>query len=607
MSDAPSRSRLSIAVAKVLRRPLWASAMILISLAVLSVVIGRSFLFSDDFLNFARARELPFFAWLNADLFGHWLPGRKALDWGLGVGLPIQWGAVVSVLVALIGIASLLTRLAVIQLTGSAAWGSLVAIALPLTAAIPGTAQWYAGAAQVVPAIACGAALVVLVLWSPGAAQWKPVALTAVALIVPLGLLFDERMAVTALAAPLFLCLMHGGRTMWSSIAASYAVIVPVVGVWYLAQTAMTPDTPSTVPADPLRLAEFMFKAVMQNTMPALFGWVTRPVRGSEDILWIVAVFVVIILGCLVYASGARLRAVAALGIWVLVVVGVVLPAGVVRAGEAGVSSALEPRYVAIAMPIGLIAVAYVAHLAWHRRQSAHLTWTAVVLAGVVAAGGLTTLIHLSGHTVGAPSREWAQRVNDEAERRGISHFYNTPVPGYVVPPGFYPYSMTAVVLPQIRAGVDTRVTEPTAGLVLGDGSVVRTAPEHQVSATFRNAEGLVSPTGDRTGVDGEVCAAAGLNGGRLTFDVPPAETEGVSVITVHGTFSNGGILFAGPSSTSLRDKTHGIGGFPPQQGSDLWVTTEEFDDLAVIVIEIPAGERTCISAVEVGTLPATD
>lgn len=596
MSDLFSRR---LTVASWASHPAIGTIGLLLSLAVLGWSVSSSFFLSDDFLNFSLASRMSFWQWVNSELFGHWLPARKTLDWGLN-SRPLSWPATVAVLLLIVGVAALLTRLVVLRLTGSGAWANVALVIVPVSAAVPGTVQWWAGAAQVIPAMACAAAIVLAVVWIPAARGWaRAGVLSGLAVSLGAGLLFDERTAVSVAVAPGLLTLIVSGRKLITAWATTYAVAAPVLVVWYVLQSHLTSSS-SGGWADVGTAALFTAKAVAQNAIPSLFGWVTRPAVWGEDVLWLVgAAFAVLLIALIVRARKPASAAWTVL-VWLAAVVLTAAPTAIVRAGEFGVSAALEPRYLVMANPFGTIALVYVLSQQRPVRRA-----TAMAITGIAAVLASVNLVYLHANPAGKYPREWAERFVASAQAQGVTHFYNTIVPGFVNPIAFYPSNLTAAILPQLLAGVDTVVTTPTAGLVGVDGDVSIVSPTPVGEATLTAVEGA-----EKQGPEATIgCFLGESTGGRLSFDAPAIPAgDGMLVVTVEGEFDDSGLrLVTGPSWDQLRDKTAGIGGSPPVPGSNLWVTTEEFDDMAVIGIDIQPGQSVCIDRVVVGTLPKTD
>ncbi|MBW9119449.1 hypothetical protein JNB63_05020 [Microbacterium trichothecenolyticum] len=570
---------------------------------MLAWVVSGSYFLSDDYLNFARATELGFREWVNGELFGHWLPARKALDWGLNGFRPISWAATVAVLVMFVGVAALLTRLVVLRLTASPAWANVALIVLPLTCAVPGTVQWYAGAAQVIPAITCASAVLLTVVWLPAFTGWGRLGML-VALLVALGvgLLFDERTAVIAAVAPALLPLIVRGRRLWSAVLVSYLSMIPFLMAWYVVQSRMTSGSNEAF-APFGTVAAFMVTAVIQNAVPSLFGWVTRPALWGEGVLWPVAGVLLILLAVLVFLSRSRAKSAWAIGVWLTGAALTAAPTALIRAEQFGVSAALEPRYIAMAMPLGVIALAYVGSTLRTPTKAGRLAAAAVT--AVLVAALAANLVHLQSNTAGESNRAWAERFVRTAEESRTVHFYNVPVAGFVIPWAFYPYNLAGAVLPQVYPPADTVVTSDAAGFVTSDGTVRVISPSPVGVASFTGADGFAqSPSEGSAG-----CYVASPDGGRLSFAAPemPANAA-TAVISVHGAFTDTGLrVVTGPDWSKLRDKTAGVGGHSPVPGSAVWVTTEELPDMRVIGIDVQPNQTVCIESVQIGTLPAVE
>lgn len=583
------------------RRPATVAVVgVLVSSTILYLVARPSQFFSDDFLNFARAEEVGLtLSWLNGELFGHWLPARKALDWGLQLTRPVHWELALLVLVTCVGISSVLLRWAVVRITRSTGWGTFAAVMLPLTACVGGTIQWYAGAAQVAPSLACSLIALCACLAFARAGTVMTAIASAAIMVASffVAVLFDERAVVILFASPLLVPLVPECTRPLRRMLLLWTIAVPASLAWYLIQSAMTEDAPAQTRADPGTILVYLAKSLVQASMPALIGWNSRPALGGEELLWIIGAVVLALLITLAWFGDARMRALYAVAVFIIVAIATVLPAAVVRAFEFGVDGALEPRYNFMAMPFGVIAVTVVLQHASPILRRAHPVFRGLAIC-LVAIAAAASMVHLSANTIGAPARAWLERFAETSDGLRATQFYNVPVPESVVAGGFYPYNMLAELLPLVRVGSDTVVTEERAALANTDGSVTLVEPTIVGAADLMEADGL-----------GEVrpgCWLADGGAGRLWFEPPQIPNESdLEIITVEGDFEDSGAhLFAGADSASLRDMTAGVGGHVPVAGSSRWVTSYEFEDLGVIMVEIPPGEELCVASVTIGSLP---
>ena len=586
--------------AAILAKPTTAAIGVTVAISALFVALLSSYFQADDFLNIAQSRERGLsWSWLNSPLFGHWLPARRLLDWGLAVSQPIAWEATLGVIVLIVGITALLVRLVVLQLTASAAWAAVAAIAVPLAGAISGTVQWYAGAAQVIPSLMFATALQLGCLWLMRVRGWSAILiLGAIAAALGVGLLFDERIAVLAIAAPLVAALAVGTRPRLARLALPYAVIVPTLGAWYLVQDRITDSSLSYSNINIGESLQYLLGAIPGAVLPGIIGWISRPALGGVTLLMIVGAITGVVLLALAVITGRRERL--ALILLITAAILIHLPVAVVRAAQFGASSSLESRYSAMVMPLAIALAVVIAQggVRVLRRLSAGRV--AVVSAAVLIAISVTVnLVHLSASNTGRPVREWTMKLTAGIEALGNQPFYNAPVDQLVIARAFYPYNMTSSVIPLMVNDTTTRVTSSRALLVRQNGSVEWATVGDQVVLDRARAEDLAEPA--------EGCWSASDVPGRLWYALPSAESaEDVRVITVEGSFPSEDVrVLTGVTSDQLYDKTSWIGGHPPSVDSSLWVTTDDTAGSRVLVVELAPGASICIEAVTIGVLPS--
>jgi hypothetical protein len=164
---------------------------------------------------------------------------------------------------------------------------------------------------------------------------------------------------------------------------------------------------------------------------------------------------------------------------------------GYIRAEQFGVSSALEPRYAAILMPFGLLAIA--SSLAqWHPTFTPHRR---KAVAGAVLALSLALpgwgLVVLANYSIGGEAHAWIDRYRATADHYPGVPFFDDDVAKAVVPSLFFPASLLSRVLPAIDPKRSTHVTTPTALVIAKDGTVSQGRIRPAAAMTIAETSGL--------------------------------------------------------------------------------------------------------------------
>ena len=492
-----------------------ASPLVLV-LILLFISARHSYFFADDFLNFSTARELGLTPeLLNRQLFGHWIPGRRLLDWIVQANRPISWDGVIGFVVVLVGVSALLLRRLAFQLTARPLLSWAVATMLPVTSATAATAQWWSGAAEPIAALPFLLASCIGLLSFLRHRRWWALALALLCLAA--AVLFDERTVPLAFVFPVLVWIVDRPRRTLRVIACVTAIGALAIG-WYLVQRGFVQG--AEIPPHPGldTLVEFTSSGIVQNVLPSLVGVYARPVSsiGGVPGLWFVGA-AVLAGGLLLALSFRRHNVVLPLAWFIATATAIFAATGYIRAEQFGASSALEPRYAAILMPFGLLAVAcalsqiHPVFAAGNRR-----TVVAAVLALSLSLPGWG-LVVLANNSIGGTAHAWIDRYRETASRYPGQPFFDADVAAAVVPSLFFPASLLSRVLPTIDPTRSTHVTGPTALMIAKDGTVSRGRITPVGTMTIAETSGLTADPASGAG-----CLRATTAAPSISFLVSP-------------------------------------------------------------------------------------
>ena len=507
---------------RAIARTMVRAAPLVLVLVLLFLSARHSYFFSDDFLNFSTARQLGLTPpLLNRELFGHWIPGRRLLDWLVQAKRPISWDAVIGFLVLLVGISAILLRLLAFRLTSRPLLAWAAATMLPVTAATAATAQWWSGAAEPIAALPFLLASCIGLLSFLRRPRWWALALALLALAM--AVLFDERTVPLAFVFPVLVWIVDRPHPMFRALTLRVLLCFTAIGAltvgWYLIQHGFvrgveTPPHPTVG-----TLVEFTVSGVVQNVLPSLVGVYARPVSaiGGVPGLWVAGA--VVLCGMLLLALLLRRSDVLLPFAWfVLTSTAIFAATGYIRAEQFGVSSALEPRYAAILMPFGLLAVAatlaqvYPTFASHHRRAVA-----GAVLALSLALPGWG-LVVLANYSIGGEAHAWIDRYRTTASRYPGMPFFDDDVAKAVVPSVFFPASLLSRVLPAIDPKRSTHVTTSTALVIAKDGTVSQGRITPAAAMTIAETSGLTADP-----ASGSNCFTATTATPSISFRISPA------------------------------------------------------------------------------------
>jgi hypothetical protein len=578
-------------------RGLVGPLLLLASLLVVGLATSSSFFFSDDFVNFQVAHDSGLTpALLNQQLFGHWIPGRRLLDWIVQRHRPVSWPLVLFGMLVLVGVAALVLRRVVQDLVGSKVLSWAVAILLPLTGGMAGTVQWYSGAAEPIPAMPLTLGAMLFQLWFIRRGNIRT--LIGSLLLLFGSLAFDERAIVLYATFPVLLLLVEplGQRRR---VIALEATAVAALALYLIAQHHFTQGTPPTARPNIGVLTDFIFRGVVQSALPSEIG--LEP-RATISPVVLTAIGLAMLVGAVAVAVLARQRRVVfAVGWYLALSLLVFALTGWVRAAEFGAASALEPRYAAVLMPVGLIAAAFAAHAILASRPSRPRASLLVAPVAVIAAAVTIGLVTLSLNTVGAPGRAWWTKVDAYAASHPAATFFDFEVPSTLVASAFFPASLfsnvVAVLDPSLVVGPSTR----TATAFTDSGRAFNGGISSTGTAALHATPGLtaVSPK----------CWQIDNGEGSLVYEVAPLQTADRTYIQARIT-TTGPLDLTVLGATTADDTQKGFGGSASTElhGGSSWVTLgmsrQKIGDLKV---SFTGHGEVCVADLIAGKLtPAT-
>src|SRR4029079_19729409 len=124
----------------------------------LTVVLSRSWFISDDLENFGLLRQMGLTqSYLRLNIFGHFAPGHRLLDWLVMRWWPLQWAAPALILSAMLLRTAWTLHLILSRVAATQSWPTLLLLPFAASPLVLATAIWWAAAAHSVPSMLLGA------------------------------------------------------------------------------------------------------------------------------------------------------------------------------------------------------------------------------------------------------------------------------------------------------------------------------------------------------------------------------------------------------------------------------------------------------------------
>ncbi len=470
--------------------------MLAISIAycgLLAVVLSRSWFISDDLENFGLARASGLTeSYLRLNVFGHFAPAHRFLDWFVMRWWPLQWAAPALILsVALLGTAWTL-HVIVRMLAPTRSWPTLLLLPFAASPLVLATAVWWAAAAHSVPAMLLGSLATLAAVRYDARPRRADVVLYTACLFG--GLLFYEKSALVPLSILALLWARRSGGHAVRDVVdvlrrcrVLVVVTVLLLGAWAL--VVKLGDYNSGVPApSPHVWWDWTVRLVTAGPFAGAAGVSPNDFEGTLRTVLLIAAGLVVV--GVVTASLVRHRG--AWRAWVYLLVaflpGIVLTA-YTRAASFGAGIASDFHYSPELAPVVVIAVTLAFTKARRRGGlvSERTGWrradlgVALILIPIVALSVISDLRAVS-HFDGATTHRFFTNLERSSRSFDLgadspNRLLNTDVPFGIVPPAFEPFNQTAYVLDLLPATRPLRDDlDPRAPLllVLPDGTMTR-------------------------------------------------------------------------------------------------------------------------------------
>lgn len=425
-------------------------------------------LFSDDLVNFAIAKHMGLsIEYLNRDVFGHWIPAKRMLDYFLGSFVPISWILMLATMVLFVAFSAILFRKYAYYLGFSTVLTNLIAAFLPVTGAITGTVIWYSGSAQPLPGMTFG--LLSLCLINSYVSTHKLIKLAVSSVSAFIGLLFDERTLVfLGLGIILTYIFRHKSistRTSW--IIGSFISFVVIS--WFVLLRIISNEVIHPEISDVVSALKYSFLGLLGNFVPNILG-VSSTILKQEFLLAYVP-FVVAITSLLVLVSFLILikrknhKSLLALFLIAISVLLVFFVTGQQRVTDFGYSSALEPRYSAIFMPFGLLTILLLARNSQQQRT---------IYFHEIVAGIIYFIVALSCATFqhAYANQQLLKFWDGIVALKPGTQILDATVPEHIVPSVFFPYNQLRTLIPLFNRNISIGEVPEAKYFLSRDGEI---------------------------------------------------------------------------------------------------------------------------------------
>lgn len=465
---------------------------------VLLLLFWRGSWYADDLQSMAQAKRASWRrSYLELPVFGHPMPGMRALDWVLVRIAPLNYHVVAVITATALGLSSWLL-FCVLRRVFRPSPALLVLAALPAFSAIwlPPVLWWAAATEMIGAALSTTLCCYTLVRCQQGSGAitrfgWG----LAAGLSLAFGLLFYERSLLGAVFAGLFVLAVSAnrladvGRVLLRAWAGYLSIaLVALAYLRYYFTHGHVRQTPGYGAG---RLLEYLWRSWADTLVPGLAG---GPLRwqfvsniygikpAPERFLNVYAKVappwwwvLLTELGALAIAYfGFRRNGWRSVRGW-LIFVPVFLLAqysiATARLTLYGVGIGDEPRYVSDLVPAAVLALGLVllrpvdaapppprrsAPSAWRgaRMLWPARIWPALAVLAVCWLVFAISAVPVSSRWAGNRSKSYLanlRRSLDQADRSGPWSLYDTPVPNWLVPAAFVPYNRMSMIAPLVH------------------------------------------------------------------------------------------------------------------------------------------------------------
>jgi hypothetical protein len=412
----------------------------------------------DDFIITYRAGSAdPLdFGYLFQDYNGHIMPGFFLLAWVETAVAPLNYAVAAIPLVAMHGVALWLFWRVLVRIAGYR-WSVLAPFAV-LTASplvlVP--SLWWAYAMQFLPLLVTMAAALLAHLRYLERGETRH-AVQAIAWTLG-GMLFFEKAAL--FAGILFCVTVLRGDTVGEALVRHWRVWtahLTVLACYAMLYFALADSQAATNPVSADTVADFVQRAVVDTFLPGLIGGPFTATWTSPPLAVRVAAIVVTVA---VIAVSRRF------GPWLFLAgylaVDLALVA-VTRLSQLGPGVGADPRYVADAVPVAVLCLAFA-----FRGKRDH-RWPMVAVAVLLVVGGVSSFLRLAPAMQFREARDYVANARAGLAAQPHIVLYDTAVPNPVIIEWFFGDNLTSRVL--ANAPEHPRFDQPTESLYQLDDS----------------------------------------------------------------------------------------------------------------------------------------
>ncbi len=439
-------------------------------------IVTPGWFFSDDFLNFAIAREMGMsWSYLTRSLFGHLEPGHRFANWAM-VELNLGWTAAKVITVLGLVICALLLDWVLIAYGATAVLRNLALALFGFALPLPGALIWWSATVNCLPAIA--AALLTIGLHKRGLDRGTSMPMFVAALVAFAGTLFYEFTPLTVLFI-IGVEYLYRLRQRWATRRWSISVFFCSFtlfqsfywGYFLLKPYRKESGDPPTIGT----LLRYLEWAVLRGFGGSSVGLNPASLRGPTGRLVEMAIAVLVLGLCF-----QALRAPKATGAVVLGVVGTVLGhllvVGVARSRRDGSGAGLDLRYYSdlvwlLPVSFALIGMQFNFGVRWRRSRNFRFAASAGV-AAICLASLASSVGFVRTHPAGEAGQFYRQLTASIPPLGATAA--GGRLPQELMPEQFFPYndfrrSILPYVPDSLRIGSDS---EPTS-VILSSGQIV--------------------------------------------------------------------------------------------------------------------------------------
>jgi len=337
------------------------------TILLLSIVLQCAFIYmhykqswfsTDDFMNFAIARQTPLSTiYLFKGIFGHFAPAHRFIDYQIVRGLRFSWPAAIAVVGLTLLVTNIATLYILVKICRRDPWLIFLILPASISALYTSSLAWFASGLHTFPALMCNMLCLAFLIRS----QERRSSLNTVCycIFLALGLCFYVKAIFIPIAAFSLLYLLHTGtikdkilmvlrtnRFTWLASILILAAYFLILKLGYY--------RPGHQPVTAIRWLEWGQVVLLHGPFIGFWGLNPRARLAYFAIFWPVAL--ALWLGILVYAVYKRKGG--ELWFFVTAVILGVLMTGYGRAGQYGPSVAEDFRYSLEMAPLGAVFLA---------------------------------------------------------------------------------------------------------------------------------------------------------------------------------------------------------------------------------------------------------